>query len=103
MANTLPQVRFPATSILTDNDGKVGAEVVSAVPSVGQSGLVVYPVPGAAVTPTQDSADGTIGATAPTTAIEVGVVDASGNLQHLTAIADSPARCTMNTVVVVDL
>lgn len=83
MANTLRNASAPASSIITDRDGVTGAEVVSSAPVAGQTGLVVYPVPSAAVTPTQDGADGTVGATAPTIAIEIGAVDANGKLQHL--------------------
>src|SRR5438270_684812 len=83
MANTLREPSAPQTHILTDKSGLVGAEVVSAQPSVGQTGLTVYPIPSAAVTQTQDSADGTTGQTAPTVATEVGGVGADGKLRGL--------------------
>jgi hypothetical protein len=41
---------------------------------------------------TKDNADGTTGSTAPTTAIEIGAVDRSGNLQNVTADARGSAN-----------
>ncbi len=93
MANTLDITRFPVTSILTDKNGKVGAEVVSSAPVAGQSGLVVYPVTSATATPTQDAADGTPGATAPAVALQVGGTDGT-NLRAL--LTDTSGRLEIN-------
>lgn len=91
MANTLNIVRAPDSHLLTDKAGSVAAEVVSSAASAGQTGLVVYPVPSAAVTPTQDSADGTVGSTAPTVGILACGVDVNGNLKAIGVEASAAA------------
>jgi hypothetical protein len=79
----LDQASAPVSNILTDLAGKNAVEIATAAPSAGAAGLVVYPASSAGVTMTEDAADGTVGATAPTTAILIGVTDANGKIQPL--------------------
>lgn len=70
----------PHPAVLTDPAGNT-LDVVTSAPSAGQTGVVVYPVPSSAVTPTQDGATGPTNATAPADAIQIGGKDGSGRLQ----------------------
>ena len=72
----------PAPHAISDDDGN-RVKITTSVPTTGDRGITVYPVPSSAVTPVQGASEGVTGAPVPADATLVGGKDGSGNLKAL--------------------
>ena len=88
MANE-SQTKGPKTALM-NQPGGLTVDVTTSTPATSAAGLVTRNVPDPNSLPTMDAADGTIGATAPTIAIQVAGQDSNGKLQAATPSTPLP-------------